>query len=128
MSDGSGNQYAVHGGLRVNVPVVDVCQAQADDVAAKQKTVDAASGHITDLTAQMAHASPAAKSFIAVQIAQASADLAVAEQNLTDAHAALKACRDHWARVVGSIPVAPGTPISTAPEAPRGGEPPSRPS
>lgn len=114
MSDNSGNSYAVHGGLRVQAPVVDVCQAQADQVTAKQKTVDGFSGQISQLQQQLSTASPAEKPFIAAQIVQVGRDLAVAQQDLIDAQAALKACRDHWAKVVGSMPESPGTPISTA--------------
>jgi hypothetical protein len=92
-----------------------VCQTQADQVTAKQKTVDEFSGQISQLQQQLlSTASPAEKSFIAAQIVQVGRDLAVAQQDLIDARAALKACRDHWAKVVGSIPAPPGTPISTA--------------
>jgi hypothetical protein len=121
MSDAAGDRYAVHGGLRVNVPAVDVCQLQADEVAAKQKVVDAANDQISGLRTQMAQASPAEKSFIAAQITQASATLAVAQQHLTDARAALKACRAHWTHVLESIPEAPGTPVLSTPAAPPGG-------
>ena len=114
MSDASGNSYAVHGGLRVHVPVVDVCQAQVDQVTAKQKNVDGISGQISQLQGQMQTASPAEKPYIAAQIMQTSNDLVVAQQDLADARAALKTCRDHWAEVVGAIPASPGTPIFTA--------------
>jgi hypothetical protein len=117
MSDAFGNSYAVHGGLRVNAPVVDLCQAQVDEVTAKQKAVDAINDHIAGLSTQMANASPAAKPYIAAQIAQDNNDLVVANQNLVDARAALKGCRDHWAHIVGSIPEVPGGLISTAPDA-----------
>jgi hypothetical protein len=49
MSDTSGNSYAVHGGLRVHVPAVDACQAQADQVTAKQKNVDGINDQISRL-------------------------------------------------------------------------------
>jgi hypothetical protein len=114
MSDTSGNSYAVHGGLRMQAPAVDVCQTQADQVTAKQKTVDGFSGQISQLQQQLSTVSPAEKPFIAAQIVQAGRGLAVAQQDLIDARAALKACRDHWAKVVGSIPALRGTPISTA--------------
>lgn len=114
MSDASGDSYAVHGGLRVHVPVVDLCQAQVDQVTAKQKNVDGISGQISQLTGQMQTASPAEKPYIAAQIMLDNNDLVVAQQDLADARAALKTCRDHWAKVVGAIPVSPGTPIFTA--------------
>ena len=114
MSDTSGNSYAVHGGLRVQVPAVDACQAQADQVTAKQKNVDGINDQISRLRGRMQTASPAEKPYIAAQIQQYSTDLVIAQQDLADAQAALKTCRDHWAEVAGSIPTPPGTPIFTA--------------
>ncbi len=114
MSAASGDNYAVHGGLRVHVPAVDVCQAQVDQVTAKQKNVDEFNGQISQLKGQMQTAPPADKPYIAAQIMQANNDLVVANQDLADARAALKTCRDHWAEVVGAIPTSPGTPIFTA--------------
>lgn len=112
MSDDFGNSYAVHGGLRVTAPAIDVCQAQADQVTAKQTIVDGIDAEISSLQAQLAHAAPAEKPYIAADIARANADLAEAQTHLNDANAALKACRDHWTKVVGATPEAPGTPIS----------------
>ena len=113
MSDTSGNSYAVPGGLRVRVPAVDLCQAQADQVTAKQASVDGINNQIITLQVQLQHASPAEKPYIVADIVQASKDLAVAQHDLADARTALKACRDHWAQVVGRIPRPPDIPIIT---------------
>jgi hypothetical protein len=112
MSDDFGNSYEVHGGLRVTAPAIDVCQAQADQVTAKQNIVDGIEAQISIRQEALLHAAPAEKPYIAADIARANADLAAAQTHLDDAKAALRACRDHWMKVVGAIPEAPGTPIS----------------
>ena len=112
MSDDFGNSYTVHGGLRVTSPAIDVCQAQADQVTAKQTIVDGIDNEISGLQARLAHAAPAEKPYLAADIARANADRTMAQTHLDDAKAALKECRDHWTKVLGAIPEALGTPIS----------------
>jgi hypothetical protein len=66
--------------------------------------------------------SHADKPYIVAEIAQASTDLAAAQQDAADAKVALEACRDHWDKSSDGFPGRQERRASRHPEARQGGQ------
>jgi hypothetical protein len=94
--DTQGNSYSIEGSADVRTPVIDLCQAQVDQVAAAKGVVDGIQSRIMALQAELQHATPQEKSGIVHEINDLSAQLPAALAALDDARKALQSCRNRW--------------------------------